>query len=245
MNGRDLHASDNIYSFFEETAGKQVVLKVGPNPDGKESREVTVVPVESEENLRHLAWIEDNRRRVDQADRRPLAYVHVPNTAGGGYTSFNRYFFSQVGKEGAIIDERFNEGGQLADYIIDYLRRPMMSKVVTREGHDWSSPSEAIYGPKVMIINEMSGSGGDALPWYFRKAGHRPADRQETWGGLVGIGGYPELIDGGRVTAPRAAIYGLNGDWEVENRGVAPMSKSISIRSFPTGTTLSSRKPSK
>jgi len=222
VNSRDLHASDNIYSFFEETAGKQVVLKVGANPDGKDSRDVTVVPVESEEGLRHLAWIENNRRRVDQATGGRVAYVYVPNTAGGGYTSFNRYFFSQVGKDAAIIDERFNEGGQLADYIIDYLGRPLRSKVVTREGHDWSSPSEAIYGPKVMIINEMSGSGGDALPWYFRKAGLGPLIGKRTWGGLVGIGGYPELIDGGHVTAPRAAIYGLKGDWEVENHGVPP-----------------------
>ena len=222
VNGRELHSSDNIYSFFEETAGRQVVLKVGANPDGKDSREVTAVPVESEENLRHLAWIEDNRRKVDQATGGRVAYVHVPNTAGAGYTSFNRYFFSQVGKEAAIIDERFNEGGQLADYIIDHLKRPLMSKVVTREGHDWSSPSEAIYGPKVMIINEMSGSGGDALPWYFREAGIGPLIGKRTWGGLVGIGGYPELIDGGRVTAPRAALYGLNGDWEVENHGVPP-----------------------
>src|SRR4051812_8079964 len=222
VNGRELHASDNIYSFFEETAGKQVVLKVGANPDGKDSREVTVVPVESEENLRHLDWIEKNRRRIDEATGGKIAYVHVPNTAGAGYTSFNRYFFSQVGKEGAIIDERFNEGGQLADYIVDHLRRPLMSKVVTREGHDWSSPSEAIFGPKVMIINEMSGSGGDALPWYFRKSRIGPLIGKKTWGGLVGIGGYPELIDGGRVTAPRAAIYGLNGEWEVENHGIAP-----------------------
>jgi tricorn protease len=229
VNGRELHASDNIYSFFEETAGKQVVLKVGANPDGKnpdskskDSRDVTLVPVESEENLRHLEWIESNRRKVDQATGGRVAYVHVPNTAGAGYTSFNRYFFSQVGKDAAIIDERFNEGGQLADYIIDYLRRPLMSKVVTREGHDWSSPSEAIYGPKVMLINEMSGSGGDALPWYFRKAGIGPLIGKRTWGGLVGIGGYPELVDGGHVTAPRAAIYGLNGEWEVENHGIAP-----------------------
>jgi tricorn protease len=222
VNDRELHSSDNIYSFFEETAGKQVVLKVGANPDGKGSREVTVVPVDSEEGLRHLAWIESNRRKVDQATGGRVAYVYVPNTAGGGYTSFNRYFFSQVGKEAVIIDERFNEGGQLADYIIDYLKRPIMSKVVTREGHDWSSPTEAIYGPKVMIINEMSGSGGDALPWYFRKAGLGPLIGTRTWGGLVGIGGYPELLDGGRVTAPRAAIYGLNGEWEVENHGVPP-----------------------
>jgi tricorn protease len=222
VNGRDLHSTDNIYSFFENTAGKQVVLRVGPNADGKDSREATVVPVDSEENLRHLAWIENNRRRVDEATGGRVAYVYVPNTAGGGYTSFNRYFFAQVGKQAAIIDERYNEGGQLADYIIDYLRRPLMSKVVTREGHDWSSPSEAIYGPKVMIINEMSGSGGDALPWYFRKAGLGPLIGKRTWGGLVGIGGYPELIDGGRVTAPRAAIYGLKGDWEVENHGIPP-----------------------
>jgi tricorn protease len=222
VNGRDLHSQDNIYSFFEETAGKQVVLKIGANADGKDAREVTVVPVESEENLRHLAWIEGNRRTVDQATGGRVAYVYVPNTAGGGYTSFNRYFFSQVGKEAVIVDERFNEGGQLADYIIDYLRRPITSKVVTREGHDWSSPTEAIYGPKVMIINEMSGSGGDALPWYFRKAGLGPLVGKKTWGGLVGIGGYPLLLDGGYVTAPRAAIYGLKGEWEVENHGIAP-----------------------
>jgi C-terminal processing protease CtpA/Prc len=163
-----------------------------------------------------------NRRKVDEATNGRVAYLYVPNTAGAGYTGFNRYFFAQVGKDAVIIDEHFNRGGQLADYIVDYLRRPLMSKVVTREGHDWSSPSEAIYGPKVMIINEMAGSGGDALPWYFRKAGLGPLVGKKTWGGLVGIGGYPEFIDGGHVTAPRAAIYGLNGQWEVENVGVAP-----------------------
>ena len=222
VDSRELRSSDNIYGFLEGSAGKQVVLKVGPKPDGTGSRLVTVVPVESEQNLRDLAWVEDNRQKVDKATDGRVAYVHVPNTAGAGYTSFNRYFFSQIGKEGAIIDERFNEGGQLADYIIDYLRRPIMSRVVGREGTDWSSPSQAIYGPKVMIINQMSGSGGDALPWYFRKAQIGPLIGKRTWGGLVGIGGYPDLMDGGYVTAPRAAIYGLTGEWEVENRGVPP-----------------------
>jgi tricorn protease len=222
VNGRELHSSDDIYGFFEETAGRQVTLKVGPSPDGKGARDVTVVPVESEENLRRLAWIEGNRRRVDRMTGGRVAYVYLPNTGYGGYSNFNRYFFAQVGKEAVIVDERFNEGGQLADYVIDYLRRPLMSKVTSREGADWSSPSEAIYGPKVMIINETAGSGGDALPWYFRKAGLGPLVGKRTWGGLVGIGGYPELLDGGGVTAPRAAIYGLNGEWEVENHGVAP-----------------------
>ena len=197
-------------------------LKVGPNADGSGAREVTVVPVESEENLRRLAWIEGNRRKVDEMTGGRVAYVYLPNTAGAGYSNFNRYYFAQVGKQAAIIDERFNEGGQLADYIIDQLRQPVMSRVATREGADWSSPSGSIYGPKVMIINEMAGSGGDALPWYFRKHKIGPLVGKRTWGGLVGIGGYPELIDGGSVTAPRWALYGLDGQWEVENAGIAP-----------------------
>jgi tricorn protease len=222
VNGRDLHATDDIYSFFQETAGKQVVLKVGPKPDGSGARDVTVVPVESETALRNLAWIEANRRKVDQMSGGKLAYVYLPNTAGAGYTNFNRYYFAQVGKEGAVLDERFNGGGSLADYIIDCLRRPVMSFVMTREGVTYSEPQEAIYGPKTMIINEFAGSGGDAMPWYFRKAGIGPLVGTRTWGGLVGIGGYPQLMDGGSVTAPRWAIYGTKGEWEVENHGIAP-----------------------
>ena len=215
-------ASDDIYAFFEQTAGRQVLVKVGPNPDGSRARDVTVVPIESEENLRRLAWIEGNRRKVDEMTGGRVAYVYLPNTAGAGYSNFNRYYFAQVGKQAAIIDERFNEGGQLADYIVDQLHRPLMSKVATREGADWSSPSGSIYGPKVMIINEMAGSGGDALPWYFRKQKIGPLIGKRTWGGLIGIGGYPELIDGGHVTSPRWALYGLDGEWEVENVGIAP-----------------------
>ncbi len=222
VDGRELTASDNIYGALEGKAGKQVMLRVGARADGVGARTVTVVPIANEHELRHLAWIEDNRRAVDKATAGRVAYVYLPDTAGGGYTSFNRYFFSQVGKEAAIIDERDNAGGQLADYIIDYLRRPLMSGIVARDGHEALSPSQAIFGPKVMIINQMAGSGGDALPWYFRKAALGPLVGKRTWGGLVGIGGYPELIDGGLVTAPRAAIFGLNGQWEVENHGVAP-----------------------
>ena len=220
--GRDLHGSDDIDSFFEGTAGKQVTIKVGPNPDGKESREVTVVPIDSETGLRHLAWVEGNRRKVDEISGGRVAYVHLPNTAGGGFSSFNRYYFAQVGKEGAVLDERFNEGGDLADYIIDSLRRPLMSLGETREGEDFSSPGAAIYGPKAMIINEMAGSGGDAQPWYFRKAGIGPLVGKQTWGGLVGIWDYPEFIDGGGVTAPRGALFGLAGEFEVEGHGIKP-----------------------
>jgi len=222
VNGRELRATDNVYSFFEGTAGKQVVLKVGPDPGGAKSRDVTVVPVDSETSLRHLAWIEGNRRKVDQATGGRVAYVYMPDTAFGGLTNFNRYFFAQVGKEAAIIDERFNGGGMLATDIIEYLKRPMLSGAAFRDGRDLVQPYGAIFGPKVMLINEFAGSGGDAMPWYFRRAGVGKLIGKRTWGGLVGMAGAPPLLDGGFVSAPASGIYNPNGQWEVENIGIPP-----------------------
>jgi tricorn protease len=222
VQGVDVTSADEVYSFFGETAGMPVVIKVGPNPDGSGSREVTVVPVEGEKNLRHRAWVEDNRRKVDAATGGKVAYVHVPDTAYGGFTAFNRYYFAQTDKQAAIIDERFNHGGLLADYIVENLNLKPLSRAMSREGEETASPAATIFGPKVMMINQYAGSGGDALPWYFRKLAIGPLVGKRTWGGLVGIGGYPDLMDGGSVTAPRWAIYGLNGDWEVENHGIPP-----------------------
>ena len=223
VNGRDLRATDNIYSFFEATADKSTVLTVGADPSGAGSRQVTVVPVPNENRLRHLAWIEDNRRKVDQLTNGRVAYVHMPDTSYGGYQSFMRYFFAQVGKEAVIIDERFNHGGQLATDIIEYLKRRLLSVVTAREGADFGQPQGAIFGPKVMIINEFAGSGGDAMPWFFKREGVGKLVGKRTWGGLVGMSGYPNLMDGGSVTAPNMAIWNPdNGQWDVENRGVAP-----------------------
>jgi len=223
VNGRELQAEDNVHSLFEATAGKQVVLKVGPNPDGSESREVTVVPNSSETQLRHLAWIEGNRRKVDEATNGRVAYVYMPDTSFGGYTNFNRYFYAQVGKEAVIIDERFNGGGALATDIIEMLSRRLMSMVATRDGELEPQPQGAIFGPKVMLINEFAGSGGDAMPWYFRRAGVGQLIGKRTWGGLVGRAGAPQLMDGGFVTSPSSAVFNpMSGEWEVENIGVAP-----------------------
>ena len=222
VNGVDVRPPAEVYSFFEETAGKQIKIKVGPNSDGKDAREVTVVPVDNEFALRNRAWEEDNRRKVDELSGGKLAYVHVPDTAVGGYTNFNRFYFSQVDKQGAVIDERYNHGGEIADYIIDMVKRPLRNCAISREGEKFCSPLAQIYGPKTMVINEMSGSGGDALPWMFKQDGVGPLVGTRTWGGLVGIYNYPALLDGGFVTAPRVAIYGLHGQWEVENRGIAP-----------------------
>jgi tricorn protease len=159
---------------------------------------------------------------VDELSGGKLAYVYLPDTANGGYTNFNRYFFAQIDKQGAVIDERYNHGGDVADYIIEYLSRRPLGRIAGREGTDLTDPAEALFGPKVMIINQFAGSGGDAMPWYFRQSGIGPLVGERTWGGLVGIGGYPPLIDGGYVMAPRWAFYGLHGEWEVENHGIAP-----------------------
>jgi len=222
VNGRDVRPPASVYSFFENSAGMQVKIKVGPNADGTGARELTVVPVASEFALRNRAWEEDNRRKVDELSGGKLAYVHVPDTSVGGYKNFNRFYFAQTGKLGAVIDERYNHGGEIADYIIDMLKRPLRNCAISREGEKFCSPLMQIYGPKTMVTNEMSGSGGDALPWMFRQDGVGPLVGTRTWGGLVGIYNYPPLMDGGSVTSPRVGIYGLHGSWEVENHGVAP-----------------------
>ena len=223
VNGHDVHGSDNVYSFFEETAGKSLMLRVGPNADGSGSREVSVVPVENEMGLRELAWVEGNRRKVDQLSKGELAYIYLPDTASGGYTYFNRYFFSQAGKDGAVVDERFNGGGTNTDYILDYLRRTLMNYRTTRDGEDMTTPVSLIQGPKAMIINEYAGSGGDAMPWHYRQAKVGILVGKRTWGGLVGFFGPGEsLMDGGVVTAPSRGFWTPNNDWEVENHGIAP-----------------------
>ncbi|MCL4810830.1 MAG: PDZ domain-containing protein, partial [Vicinamibacteraceae bacterium] len=222
VGGRPLAASDNVYAWFENTAGKQITIRVGPNANGDGARDVVVVPIRDEEGLRHRDWVESNRRKVDELSKGTLAYVYVPNTSGAGYASFNRYFFSQTHKSGAVIDERFNSGGALADHIVEYLTRPLLNYIYFRDGVALPTPLGAIYGPKAMIINELAGSGGDALPWYFRKMKVGPLIGKRTWGGLVASFPAPQLMDGGAVTAPDAAIFGLDGTWEVENVGVAP-----------------------
>ncbi|MEW5981470.1 MAG: PDZ domain-containing protein [Acidobacteriota bacterium] len=222
VNGRDVRPPANLYSFFENTSGKIVELTVGASPDGASSRTVQVVPVASESALRNRDWVEGNLRRVDQATDGRVAYVYVPNTAAAGHTYFKRYFFPQAHKDAVIVDERFNGGGSVADYYIDILRRPFISNWAMRYGDDLKTPMASIQGPKVMIIDEMAGSGGDLLPWMFRKFKLGPLVGQRTWGGLVGVLGFPVLMDGGSITAPNLAIWTPEEGWVVENEGVPP-----------------------
>ncbi len=232
INGVALTAPDNIYRLLDGTAGKQTVLTVNARPVTDGARTVTVVPVANEQGLRTRAWVEANRRLVDSLSGGKLAYVYLPNTGQPGYTSFNRYYFAQQDKQGAIIDERFNGGGSAADYIIDALQRDFDGYFnnVAGDRYPFTSPAAGIWGPKVMIINEMAGSGGDLMPYMFhyRKLGLLVGKR--TWGGLVHTADTPPFIDGGSMIAPRGGFFARDGKWAVENTGVAP---DIDVENWP------------
>ena len=221
VNGEELTGDLNLYQPFENTSGKIVELTVGPNPDGSGSREIRVVPVSNEFALRNRDWVEGNLKKVTEATDGQVAYVYVPNTAGAGHQYFKRYFFPQANRKAIIVDERFNGGGAVADYYIDILLRPYQAHWNMRYTNDLKTPSASIQGPKVMIIDENAGSGGDLLPWMFRKFNVGTLVGKTTWGGLVGTLGFPELMDGGYVTAPNVAIWTKDG-FVVENVGVAP-----------------------
>ncbi len=229
VNGKEVTADINLYSFFERTAGKIVELTIGPNANGSGSRVVKVEPIASEAGLRNRDWIEGNMRKVHEATDGRVAYVYVPNTTLQGHEYFKRYFFPQANKDAIIIDERFNGGGLIADYYIDLLTRPYQSHWNMRYGMDLKTPSASIQGPKVMIIDETAGSGGDMLPWMFRKFSVGTLVGKATWGGLVGTLGFPELMDGGMVTAPNLAIWTKDG-FIVENVGVPP---DIEVEMWP------------
>jgi tricorn protease len=230
VRGRDLRPPTNPYSLFENTANKSVEITVGPNPDGTGARTVTVEPLENENALRNRDWVESNLKKVHQATAGRVAYVYVPNTATLGHEYFKRYFYPQVDKEAIIVDERFNGGGSIADYYIDHLRRPFTAYWATRYGQDLKTPGGAVHGPKVMLIDETAGSGGDLLPWMFRRYQLGPLVGKRTWGGLVGILGYPVLMDGGRITAPNLAFWTVEDGFAVENEGVPP---DVEVEQWP------------
>ncbi|HET6628475.1 MAG TPA: PDZ domain-containing protein [Woeseiaceae bacterium] len=222
VHGEPLTARDNVYSRFDNTVGKPVEITVAPHADGRDARTVTVVPIAMDHELRYVDWVEGNIRKVDAATGGRVAYVHVPDTSVLGHAAFKRYFFPQSHKDALILDDRNNGGGFVADYYIDILRREPVVRWATRYGDDLVTPRAAIHGPKVMIIDEGAGSGGDLLPWMFRKLDLGTLVGTRTWGGLVGNLEIHRLMDGSTTTAPNIAGWAPEAGWIVENVGVAP-----------------------
>ncbi len=232
VDGRDLRAPQNPYALLEGTAGRTITITVNERPDAEGARDVVVEPVANEGQLRRWAWVADNQRRVDEMSGGRLAYVWLPNTGQGGYTYFNRMYFAQQDRAGAVIDERNNGGGSAADYIVEVLDRELTGYFNSRAGdhRPFTQPMAGLWGPKVMVVNERAGSGGDLLPYLFRFKGVGPLIGTKTWGGLVGTWDTPPLIDGGRFVAPRGGFFDIDGNWAVEGEGIAP---DIEVRNDP------------
>jgi tricorn protease len=222
INGHALDGSVNIFSLLEGTAGKQVSLTVSRDGTQKSAHTSVVIPIENEAALRQWSWVEGNRDYVERKSGGKLAYVYLPDTAGDGYTFFNRMFFAQVDKPGLIVDDRRNSGGQAANYVLEVLNRKYLSGWKDRDGSVFNTPAAAIYGPKAMLIDQDAGSGGDYLPYGFRRLGLGKLIGTRTWGGLIGISANPALIDGGFLSVPFFRVFTPEGEWHVENEGVAP-----------------------
>jgi tricorn protease len=224
INGDEIKADKNIYKYLDGTAGKQTILHINDKPEFKGHWTEIIEPIRSENSLRQRTWVEDNRRLVDKLSNGRLGYIWVPNTGGPGFVSFNRYYFAQQDKEGAVIDERFNGGGLLDDYMVDLMTRSLRAGLTNEvpNGKPMKLPA-GILGPKVLLINELAGSGGDFFPWVFRQQNAGKLIGMRTWGGLVKSSTHYALIDGGSLTAPDNAVFDpIKNEWIAENIGVAP-----------------------
>jgi len=222
VNGEEVGPNDNIFQKLAGTVGVQTVLTISDDISGRRTRDVTIVPTRNENAIRLWAWVEGNRKAVEEASDGRVGYVYLPNTAGAGFTFFNRLFFAQTDKEAMIIDERANGGGQAANYITDVLSRTYLAGWKDRDGLNFNTPGGAMFGPKVMLIDQDAGSGGDFLPYSFRHMGIGKLIGRRTWGGLIGIAVNPGLVDGGFLTVPYFRFFDTDGDWTIENEGVAP-----------------------
>jgi len=222
VNGTPIDAARDPWAAFQGLADTVVVLTVNAKPAVEGGRQVVVKTISDETELRFRDWIEQRRKRVDEATGGRIGYIYVQSTGTDAQNELVRQFMAQWRKDGLIIDERFNSGGQIPDRFIELLNRPMLAYWAVRFGEDWQWPPVGHRGPKVMLINGWSGSGGDAFPFYFREAKLGPIVGQRTWGGLIGISGSPSLVDGGTVTVPTFRMYDVRGRWFAEGHGVEP-----------------------
>ncbi|MBD0776484.1 PD40 domain-containing protein [Maribacter sp. ANRC-HE7] len=227
VNGRPIDVTKPIFEAFQGLADATVQITTNSTPSLTNAKKHIIKLMESETRLRHLAWIENNRKQVEKATNGKIGYVYVRSTGLDGQNELVRQFYAQMNKEGLIIDERFNSGGQIPDRFVELLDREPLAFWAVRDGKDWAWPPSGNFGPKVMLINGFSGSGGDAFPDYFKKRGIGPLIGTRTWGGLIGISGAPGLIDNGRITVPTFRMYDPNGEWFKEGHGVDPDIKVV------------------
>ncbi|MEZ6095943.1 MAG: PDZ domain-containing protein [Pirellulaceae bacterium] len=223
VNGIPVSTDESPYKPFLGKAGMTVTVTV--SDDSKldaEDKAVTVTLLRDDSELRFRNWIETNRKYVEEKSDGKIGYIYVTNTGIPGQNDLFRMFYGQIAKDALIVDERWNGGGQIPTRFIELLNRPMTNAWARRDGRDWIWPPDSHQGPKCMLANGMSGSGGDMFPALFKQSEIGPVIGTRTWGGLVGISGGPQNIDGSSVTAPTFAFYEKDGTWGIEGHGVDP-----------------------
>jgi tricorn protease len=222
VNGEQVTTERNVYSYFQDLAGKQVLLTVGDRPSGDGAREVTVKPLRGERTLRYLDWVERNRRVADEMSGGRIGYLHLPDTYLGSAREFPKYYYAQTRKQGIIVDGRFNGGGLDPDIFLQRLNKRLLTYWTRRYSHDQTTPAVVTRAHLACLTNRQAGSGGDMLPMEFQMHGMGPVIGTRTWGGLVGVSMFLDLVDGGGLSAPDYRIYDPEGRWIVENEGVQP-----------------------
>jgi len=222
IDGHEVTTDENPYKYLENKVGVQVTLTVNGKPSRKGEREVTITPIGSELKLRYMDWVEHNREYVDKISGGRIGYIHVPDTHYDGFKEFFKAFQPLMKKDALIIDDRYNGGGHSPFQMVQIMGNRIFNYWATRSAELYPSPFPVNEGPKVMLINGLSSSGGDAFPYYFRKAGLGPLIGEKTWGGLVGYGYSPRFVDGGGLAVPGFAFVNTEGEWDVEAVGVDP-----------------------
>jgi tricorn protease len=226
VNGRAVSTDTDPWAAFVGLVGRETTLTFADalvgDDEARNERDITIKPLGSERNLRYRAWIEHNRKYVEDATDGKVGYIYVPDTGVNGQNDLFRQFYGQIGKQALIIDERWNGGGQIPTRFIELLNRPRTNYWARRDGKSWPWPPDSHQGPKCMLINGLAGSGGDMFPWLFKFNGLGKLIGTRTWGGLVGISGVPGLIDGGYTAVPTFGFYETDGTWGIEGHGVDP-----------------------
>jgi tricorn protease len=221
VNGVELKSPADPYSLFVAIDEQPVTLTVASSPDGPR-RTVTVKPITKELSVRERDWIDTNRAIVDRLSGGRIGYIYMSDMEALGMDQFVRQFYPQLDKQALIVDDRYNGGGFIDQIVLERLRRILVGMTTNRESGATPIPQQLILGPKVCLINQYSASDGDIFPYYFRQYGLGPLIGMRTWGGVRGIRGYWQLLDGGYITVPEDSLYGLHSEWVIENHGVDP-----------------------
>ena len=231
VNGDMVTTHQEPYAWFQGLAGVPTRLTLNNSPSFEGAWDITVKPLRSERRLRYQAWVEHNRKIADEASGGTIGYLHFPDTYLGSAAEFPRQYYSQVMKNGLIIDGRFNGGGLDPDIFLARLAKKPLSYWTRRYSADQQTPWYVSRAHMVCLTNRQAGSGGDELPFEFREKGMGPVIGTRTWGGLVGISMFLSLMDGSGLTAPDYRIYTTDGRWTIENEGVTP---DIEVELDPT-----------